>query len=154
MTDQSSGLLTRSPRGTSPFRLARISTRFMLLICQSDARSEGIYIYSHDGPIRRKKRRYILTADQSDARRAGIFSRRTNQTQEAQEARVYSHDGPIRCRKRGYILTIGFAAAVKVGLDTGHSKIDRKDLIQPPSHSRANQSNVNARNILPREPIV
>eukprot|EP00959_Pyramimonas_sp_CCMP1952_P314006 6573283-Pyramimonas_sp.AAC.1 len=31
-------------------------------------------------------------ADQADARRAGIFSRRTNQTQ---DARVYSHGGPI-----------------------------------------------------------
>eukprot|EP00959_Pyramimonas_sp_CCMP1952_P404667 8480799-Pyramimonas_sp.AAC.2 len=31
-----------------------------------------------------------------------IFSRRTNQTQEAQ---VYSRDRPIRHRKRGYILT-------------------------------------------------
>eukprot|EP00976_Prorocentrum_cordatum_P009478 189312-Prorocentrum_minimum.AAC.1 len=33
---------------------------------------------------------------------AGIFSRRTNQTHEAQ---VYSHDGPIRHRKHRYILT-------------------------------------------------
>eukprot|EP00976_Prorocentrum_cordatum_P062779 1176847-Prorocentrum_minimum.AAC.5 len=47
---------------------------------------------SHGGPIRRRKRGYILTADQSDAGSAGIFSRRTNQTQEAW---VYSHDGPI-----------------------------------------------------------
>eukprot|EP00959_Pyramimonas_sp_CCMP1952_P348054 7290178-Pyramimonas_sp.AAC.1 len=37
-------------------------------------------------------RRYVLTADQSDAGSAGTFSRRTNQTQEAQ---VYSHGGPI-----------------------------------------------------------
>eukprot|EP00959_Pyramimonas_sp_CCMP1952_P289964 6064470-Pyramimonas_sp.AAC.1 len=35
-------------------------------------------------PIRRRKRRYILTTDQSEAGNAGIFSRRTNQTQEAQ----------------------------------------------------------------------
>eukprot|EP00976_Prorocentrum_cordatum_P112760 1195588-Prorocentrum_minimum.AAC.3 len=41
--------------------------------------------------------------DQSDAGSAGIFSRWTNQTQ---EARVYSHDGPIRRRKRRYILTM------------------------------------------------
>eukprot|EP00976_Prorocentrum_cordatum_P022540 461021-Prorocentrum_minimum.AAC.1 len=40
--------------------------------------------------------------DQSDAARTGIFSRRTNQTQ---EARVYSHDGPIGRRTRGYIPT-------------------------------------------------
>eukprot|EP00976_Prorocentrum_cordatum_P084724 1185780-Prorocentrum_minimum.AAC.3 len=36
--------------------------------------------------------------DQSGAGSVGIFSRRTNQTQEAW---VYSHDGPIRRRKRG-----------------------------------------------------
>eukprot|EP00976_Prorocentrum_cordatum_P066132 1178184-Prorocentrum_minimum.AAC.11 len=42
----------------------------------------------------RKRRRRSLGA--------GIFSRRTNQTQEAQ---VYSHDGPIRRRKHRYILT-------------------------------------------------
>eukprot|EP00959_Pyramimonas_sp_CCMP1952_P052084 1088602-Pyramimonas_sp.AAC.1 len=46
-------------------------------------------LYSHNGPIRRKKRRrkkhgYILTMDQSDARSEGIFSQWTNQTQEAQ----------------------------------------------------------------------
>eukprot|EP00976_Prorocentrum_cordatum_P066505 1178340-Prorocentrum_minimum.AAC.4 len=40
--------------------------------------------------------------DQAYTRSVGIFSRRTNQTQEAW---VYSHDGPIRHRKRGYILT-------------------------------------------------
>eukprot|EP00976_Prorocentrum_cordatum_P064877 1177670-Prorocentrum_minimum.AAC.1 len=45
---------------------------------------------------------YILTADQSDTRSTGIFSRRTNQTQ---ETRVYSHGGPIRHRKHGYIFT-------------------------------------------------
>eukprot|EP00976_Prorocentrum_cordatum_P118099 1196411-Prorocentrum_minimum.AAC.4 len=59
-------------------------------------------VYSHDGPIRRRRRGYILTTDQSDAGGAGIFSRRTNQTQ---EARVYSHGGPIGRRRRGYILT-------------------------------------------------
>eukprot|EP00959_Pyramimonas_sp_CCMP1952_P274631 5741000-Pyramimonas_sp.AAC.2 len=50
----------------------------------------------------RGKRGYILTTDQSDAESAGIFSRWTNQTQ---DARVCSHDGPIRRRTRGYILT-------------------------------------------------
>eukprot|EP00959_Pyramimonas_sp_CCMP1952_P135934 2843819-Pyramimonas_sp.AAC.2 len=40
--------------------------------------------------------------DQSDAGSLGIFSRWTNQMQEAW---VYSHDGPIRCGRRGYILT-------------------------------------------------
>eukprot|EP00959_Pyramimonas_sp_CCMP1952_P145267 3041595-Pyramimonas_sp.AAC.1 len=36
------------------------------------------------GPIRHRKHRYTLTADQSDAESTGTFSRRTNQTQEAQ----------------------------------------------------------------------
>eukprot|EP00976_Prorocentrum_cordatum_P076349 1182269-Prorocentrum_minimum.AAC.1 len=81
---------------------------------QSHAGSAGIFsrrtnqtqetwVYSHNGPIRRRKRGYILTADQSDAGSVGIFSRRTNQTQEAW---VYSHDGQITRRKRGYILTM------------------------------------------------
>eukprot|EP00959_Pyramimonas_sp_CCMP1952_P019128 404296-Pyramimonas_sp.AAC.1 len=30
-------------------------------------------VYSHDGPIRRWKRRYILTMDQSDAGNPGIY---------------------------------------------------------------------------------
>eukprot|EP00976_Prorocentrum_cordatum_P070915 1180118-Prorocentrum_minimum.AAC.1 len=75
---------------------------------QSDTGSAGIFsrrtnrtqkakVYSHGGPIRRRKRKYILTADQSDTGSAGIFSRRTNQTQ---EAKVYSHGGPIGRRKR------------------------------------------------------
>eukprot|EP00976_Prorocentrum_cordatum_P081360 1184372-Prorocentrum_minimum.AAC.4 len=51
-------------------------------------------VYSHEGPIRCRKRGYILltcsiTRDQSDAGNAGIFSRGTNQMQEAQ---VYSPD--------------------------------------------------------------
>eukprot|EP00976_Prorocentrum_cordatum_P007598 151764-Prorocentrum_minimum.AAC.1 len=49
---------------------------------QSEAR-----VYSHGGPLGRRKRGYILTADHSDAGSAGIFSRRTNRTQ---EVRVYS----------------------------------------------------------------
>eukprot|EP00976_Prorocentrum_cordatum_P052751 1064175-Prorocentrum_minimum.AAC.1 len=40
--------------------------------------------YSHDGPIRRRERGHTLMMDQSNAGSAGIFSRRTNQTQEAQ----------------------------------------------------------------------
>eukprot|EP00976_Prorocentrum_cordatum_P009865 197455-Prorocentrum_minimum.AAC.1 len=57
----------------------------------------------------------------------------TNQTQEAREARVYSHNGPIGCRKRGYILTIGFAATVKVGLDTVTVELTVKTLpLRPP----------------------
>eukprot|EP00976_Prorocentrum_cordatum_P112406 1195525-Prorocentrum_minimum.AAC.9 len=55
-------------------------------------REEGRRVYSHDGPIGRRKRGYILTTDQSDAGSTVIFSQRTNRTQEAQ---VYSHDGPI-----------------------------------------------------------
>eukprot|EP00959_Pyramimonas_sp_CCMP1952_P252784 5280951-Pyramimonas_sp.AAC.1 len=48
-------------------------------------------VHSHNGPIGRRKRGYILTTDQLDAGHEGIFSRRTNQTQ---DTRVYSHDGP------------------------------------------------------------
>eukprot|EP00976_Prorocentrum_cordatum_P045789 924602-Prorocentrum_minimum.AAC.1 len=59
-------------------------------------------VYSHDGPIGCRKRRYILTANRSDAGRAGIFSRRTDRMQ---EARVYSHGGPIGCRTCRHILT-------------------------------------------------
>eukprot|EP00959_Pyramimonas_sp_CCMP1952_P240565 5027531-Pyramimonas_sp.AAC.1 len=69
-------------------------------------------VYSHDGPIRRRKS-------------VGIFSRWANQTKEAW---VYSHDGPIRRRKnvgifsrwtnqpqekRGYILTMDQSDAGK-----------------------------------------
>eukprot|EP00976_Prorocentrum_cordatum_P059543 1175544-Prorocentrum_minimum.AAC.2 len=50
--------------------------------------------------------------DQSDAGSVGIFSRWTNQMQEAW---VYSHDGPIRHRKRGYILTMDQSDAGSVG---------------------------------------
>eukprot|EP00959_Pyramimonas_sp_CCMP1952_P133673 2795197-Pyramimonas_sp.AAC.2 len=57
---------------------------------------------THNGPIGRKTRGYILTPDQSDAIRVGIFSRRTNQTQ---DARVHSHVGPIRRKTRGYLST-------------------------------------------------
>eukprot|EP00959_Pyramimonas_sp_CCMP1952_P318940 6673010-Pyramimonas_sp.AAC.2 len=39
-------------------------------------------VYSHDGPIRHRKRGYILTMDQSGAGSAGIFSRWTNRTPE------------------------------------------------------------------------
>eukprot|EP00976_Prorocentrum_cordatum_P116402 1196156-Prorocentrum_minimum.AAC.5 len=54
-----------------------------------------------------------LMTDQSDARRAGIFSRRTNQTQ---NARVYSHNGPIRRKTRGYILTTDQSDAICAGI--------------------------------------
>eukprot|EP00959_Pyramimonas_sp_CCMP1952_P239472 5004849-Pyramimonas_sp.AAC.1 len=53
---------------------------------QSDAGVAGIFprwtnqtqaaqVYSHDGPIRRGRHRYIPTMDQSDAGGAGIFPR-------------------------------------------------------------------------------
>eukprot|EP00959_Pyramimonas_sp_CCMP1952_P247200 5167002-Pyramimonas_sp.AAC.1 len=42
-----------------------------------------LWLYSHDGPIRRRKRGFVLTTDQSDAGSVDLFSRRTNQTQEA-----------------------------------------------------------------------
>eukprot|EP00959_Pyramimonas_sp_CCMP1952_P275315 5754910-Pyramimonas_sp.AAC.1 len=35
-------------------------------------------VYSHDGPIRRRKHGYILTTDQSDAGNMDICSRWTN----------------------------------------------------------------------------
>eukprot|EP00959_Pyramimonas_sp_CCMP1952_P405471 8498151-Pyramimonas_sp.AAC.1 len=44
---------------------------------------------------------YILMSDQSDAGHAGIFSCRTNRTQ---DTRVYSHGGPIGRRTHGHIL--------------------------------------------------
>eukprot|EP00959_Pyramimonas_sp_CCMP1952_P082373 1721140-Pyramimonas_sp.AAC.1 len=66
---------------------------------QSDAGSAGIFsrctnkaqearVYSHDGPIMRRKRGYILMMDQSGAGSAGtgsagIFSQWTHQAQEA-----------------------------------------------------------------------
>eukprot|EP00959_Pyramimonas_sp_CCMP1952_P274416 5736181-Pyramimonas_sp.AAC.1 len=60
---------------------------------QSDAGSMGIFprwtnqtqevwVYSHDGPIRRRNFGYIPTMDQSDSGSMGIFPRWTNQTQE------------------------------------------------------------------------
>eukprot|EP00959_Pyramimonas_sp_CCMP1952_P283299 5922137-Pyramimonas_sp.AAC.1 len=49
--------------------------------------------------------------DQSDAGSVGIFSRRTNQTQ---EACVCSHDGPIRRSKRAFVLTMDQSDAVSV----------------------------------------
>eukprot|EP00959_Pyramimonas_sp_CCMP1952_P348087 7290906-Pyramimonas_sp.AAC.1 len=55
--------------------------------------------WARHGSIKhRTKRGYILMTDQSDTGSVGIFSQRTNQTQD--EAWVYSHDGPIRHRKR------------------------------------------------------
>eukprot|EP00959_Pyramimonas_sp_CCMP1952_P443616 9287115-Pyramimonas_sp.AAC.1 len=91
---------------------------------QSDAGSVGIFslwtnqtqeawVYSHYGPIGRRKRGYILIMDQSDAGSVGIISLWTNQTQEAW---VYSHDGPIRRKKRGYILTMDQSNAGSVGI--------------------------------------
>eukprot|EP00959_Pyramimonas_sp_CCMP1952_P172653 3607622-Pyramimonas_sp.AAC.1 len=59
-------------------------------------RTKEAWVYSHGGPIGRRKHGYILTADQSDAGSMGILSRRTNQTQEAW---VYSHNGPSGRRK-------------------------------------------------------
>eukprot|EP00976_Prorocentrum_cordatum_P068418 1179125-Prorocentrum_minimum.AAC.2 len=69
--------------------------------------------HSRDGPIRRRPCGYIPTTDQSNAGSVGIFSRRTNQTQEVW---VYSHDGPIKLRKCGYILTMNQSDAVSVGI--------------------------------------
>eukprot|EP00976_Prorocentrum_cordatum_P067112 1178594-Prorocentrum_minimum.AAC.1 len=73
-------------------------------------RTQEVWVYSHDGPIIRRKRGYILTTDQSYAGSMGIFSRRTNRTQEVW---VYSHVGPIARRKYGYILTTDQSYASK-----------------------------------------
>eukprot|EP00959_Pyramimonas_sp_CCMP1952_P166019 3469931-Pyramimonas_sp.AAC.2 len=59
----------------------------------------------HGGAVRHQQ-------DQSDAGGAGIFSRSTNQTQ---EARVFSHGGPIRRRRRAYVLN----QTQKVRVDAG-----------------------------------
>eukprot|EP00959_Pyramimonas_sp_CCMP1952_P314214 6577512-Pyramimonas_sp.AAC.2 len=40
---------------------------------------QEVRVYSHDGPIIRRRRGYILTRDLSDAGSAGIFARWTNQ---------------------------------------------------------------------------
>eukprot|EP00976_Prorocentrum_cordatum_P026479 537585-Prorocentrum_minimum.AAC.1 len=50
---------------------------------ERDTPCVGLKVYSHNRPIRRRKRGYILTIDQSDAGSGGIFSQYTNQTQEA-----------------------------------------------------------------------
>eukprot|EP00976_Prorocentrum_cordatum_P016058 322350-Prorocentrum_minimum.AAC.3 len=44
----------------------------------------------------------VTTLDQSEAGSEGIFSRRTNQRQ---EARVYSHDGPIGLTRKKTLTT-------------------------------------------------
>eukprot|EP00976_Prorocentrum_cordatum_P090718 1188227-Prorocentrum_minimum.AAC.2 len=59
-------------------------------------------------------------------KRTGIFSRRTNQMQETQEARVFSHDGPIRCRKHRYVLTIDQTDTGNAGILSRASPIRRR----------------------------
>eukprot|EP00976_Prorocentrum_cordatum_P063832 1177242-Prorocentrum_minimum.AAC.1 len=116
MTDQSDA----GSAGIFCVRRAEICVR----TDRSNAESAGIFsrrtnqtqearVYSHDGPIRRRKRGYILTMDQSEAGSAGSLSQRTNLTQ---EARVYSHDGPIRRINRGYILTMDRSDAGSAGI--------------------------------------
>eukprot|EP00976_Prorocentrum_cordatum_P076906 1182476-Prorocentrum_minimum.AAC.5 len=63
--------------------------------------------------IRRGKRRRVLVMDQSDAESAGIFSRWTNQTQ---EACAYSHDGQIRRGQRGRVLAMDRSDARSTGI--------------------------------------
>eukprot|EP00976_Prorocentrum_cordatum_P025582 520024-Prorocentrum_minimum.AAC.1 len=62
-----------------------------------------------DGPIRRRKRGQILTTDQSDAGSTGIFSRRTNRTQ---EARVDSHVDLLRRVLVGPLVVVAVAVDV------------------------------------------
>eukprot|EP00959_Pyramimonas_sp_CCMP1952_P366226 7670168-Pyramimonas_sp.AAC.2 len=63
--------------------------------------TQEAWVYSHDGPIRRRKRGYIPAMDQSDTVSVGIFPRWTIIRRRKQ--RVCSRDGPIRRGKRGYI---------------------------------------------------
>eukprot|EP00976_Prorocentrum_cordatum_P115382 1196000-Prorocentrum_minimum.AAC.4 len=69
-----------SALGTPRSRMRRGSTG---TFSRRTNQTQKTWVYSHGGPIRCRKRRYILTADQSDAVSAGIFPWRTNQTQEA-----------------------------------------------------------------------
>eukprot|EP00976_Prorocentrum_cordatum_P073505 1181122-Prorocentrum_minimum.AAC.1 len=43
-----------------------------------EARTQEVRVYSHDGPIRRRKCGYVLTTDQSDAGSAGIRTNMVN----------------------------------------------------------------------------
>eukprot|EP00976_Prorocentrum_cordatum_P018397 372102-Prorocentrum_minimum.AAC.1 len=72
----------------------------MGILSQRPNHTQEAWVYSHDGPIIRRKRGYIFTTAQSYAGSVGIFSRGTNHTQEAW---AYSHDGPIIRRKRGTV---------------------------------------------------
>eukprot|EP00976_Prorocentrum_cordatum_P090456 1188133-Prorocentrum_minimum.AAC.7 len=76
-----------------------------------------------------RRARNILAADQSDARSAGIFSRRTNQTQ---EPRVFSHDGPIRRKKCGYILATDQSDARSAGIFPRRTNRHRVSKSGPP----------------------
>eukprot|EP00959_Pyramimonas_sp_CCMP1952_P082395 1721613-Pyramimonas_sp.AAC.1 len=65
-------------------------------------RTQEVWVYSHDGPIRCRKRGFIPTMDQSDAGSVGIFPQWTDQTQ---EARVHSYAGPIiPCTCQSYLV--------------------------------------------------
>eukprot|EP00976_Prorocentrum_cordatum_P040579 823818-Prorocentrum_minimum.AAC.1 len=63
---------------------------YILTTDQSDARSAGILFLRVTGPPVPVTARVLSTPQRAGS--AGIFSQRTNQTQEAQ---VNSHDGPI-----------------------------------------------------------
>eukprot|EP00976_Prorocentrum_cordatum_P077344 1182650-Prorocentrum_minimum.AAC.1 len=90
----------RGARGRSEIRGCRQTNRG--IFSRRTRQAQEAQAYSHDGPVRCRKRGRILTTEHSDAGSAGVFSRRTHQTQ---DVRVYSHDRPIRRRKRGHILT-------------------------------------------------
>eukprot|EP00976_Prorocentrum_cordatum_P079643 1183639-Prorocentrum_minimum.AAC.9 len=60
----------------------------------------------------------------------GSPPKRSQRTNQMQEARVYSHHGPIRCRKRGYILTTDQSDAGSADgrrEESGGMRIDRDE---------------------------
>eukprot|EP00976_Prorocentrum_cordatum_P114254 1195823-Prorocentrum_minimum.AAC.7 len=85
-----------------------------------DEAKQHAEVGSHHIPIGRRKRGYILTTDQSGAGSMGIFSPRTNQTQ---ETRVYSHHGPIRRRNHGYILAMIQSGAGSIPQATSRTRL-------------------------------
>eukprot|EP00976_Prorocentrum_cordatum_P103114 1193332-Prorocentrum_minimum.AAC.1 len=76
-----------------------------------------------------KTHTHTHTQDQSDAGSAGVFSRRTNLTQEAQ---VYSHGGPIRRTKRGNILTTDQSDA-----GSAHTQISTRTRTRTHTHTHS-----------------
>eukprot|EP00959_Pyramimonas_sp_CCMP1952_P313802 6568756-Pyramimonas_sp.AAC.1 len=91
-------------------------------------RKRGYIRYSHDGPIRRRKCGYILTTDQLGAGSMGIFSpgccsrgsrtrcRRGEARRRPAKQSRRPPSKPIRFRKRGYILLMDQSDAGRAGI--------------------------------------